>query len=64
MMPSSNTENEMEREFVSMITHQLKTPLAEIHGFVENMLEGLTGALNEKQKEVWFDSRFVCGCGS
>jgi signal transduction histidine kinase len=35
--------------FVTIVSHELRTPLTSIKGFVENMLQGLTGPLNEKQ---------------
>jgi PAS domain S-box-containing protein len=43
--------NTMKTTFVSMVSHQLKTPSAQIKGFVENMLDGITGEINDKQKE-------------
>jgi signal transduction histidine kinase len=36
--------------FVTIVSHELRTPLTSIKGFVENLLEGLTGPLNEKQQ--------------
>jgi signal transduction histidine kinase len=38
-------------EFLSMITHELKTPLVPIQGYVDILLGGHLGTLNEKQKE-------------
>lgn len=50
------TANEQLREldqlksaFVSIVSHELRTPMTSIKGYVENMLEGLTGALTERQ---------------
>ena len=43
---------EMDRlksSFVSIASHELRTPMTSIKGYVENMLEGLTGALTDKQ---------------
>ncbi|HLG43594.1 MAG TPA: ATP-binding protein [Nitrospirales bacterium] len=35
--------------FVSMVSHELRTPMTSIKGYVENMLDGLAGAVTEKQ---------------
>jgi len=35
--------------FVTIVSHELRTPLTSIKGLVENMLQELTGPLNEKQ---------------
>lgn len=37
--------------FLSQVSHELKTPLSSIKGFVDNMLDGLTGELQDKQRE-------------
>jgi len=47
-------------DFVALVSHQLKTPVAGIRGYVENMLDGLTGELNEKQKRYLSDMRTLC----
>lgn len=39
----------MKSEFVSNVSHELRTPLTAIKGSVDNMLDGLTGPLDEKQ---------------
>jgi len=35
--------------FVSIVSHELRTPMTSIKGLVENMLDGLTGQLTERQ---------------
>ena len=35
--------------FVSIVSHELRTPMTSIKGYVENMLDGLTGGLTERQ---------------
>jgi PAS domain S-box-containing protein len=39
----------MKSDFVSNVSHELRTPLTAIKGSVDNMLDGITGELNEKQ---------------
>lgn len=39
----------MKTDFVSNVSHELRTPLTAIKGSVDNMLDGITGSLNEKQ---------------
>jgi PAS domain S-box-containing protein len=41
--------DQMKSDFVSNVSHELRTPLTSIKGSVDNMLDGLTGTLNEKQ---------------
>ncbi|MCA9980135.1 MAG: GAF domain-containing protein [Anaerolineales bacterium] len=43
--------NEAKSEFVSLVSHELKTPLTAIRGYTDLMLTGLTGAVNEQQQE-------------
>jgi PAS domain S-box-containing protein len=39
----------MKSDFVSNVSHELRTPLTAIKGSVDNMLDGITGPLAEKQ---------------
>jgi PAS domain S-box-containing protein len=39
----------MKSDFVSNVSHELRTPLTAIKGSADNMLDGITGPLNEKQ---------------
>ena len=47
--------DEMKSEFISTTSHQLRTPLSSMKWFLEMMINGDTGALNDKQKEVVTD---------
>lgn len=38
-------------DLISFVAHQLKTPVAELKGFIDNMLAGLAGELSAKQRE-------------
>ena len=42
--------NEAKSEFVSMVSHELKTPLTSMGGYTDLMLSGMTGALDEQQR--------------
>ena len=42
---------QMKSDFVSLVSHQLKTPEGMITGYVDCMLEGLTGELTPQQRE-------------
>lgn len=46
---------QMKGDFVSLVSHQLKTPAALVRGYVDNLLSGLTGDLNAKQIEYLKD---------
>ncbi len=50
---------EMKKSLISVVSHQLKTPVGEINGYVENLLEGLAGELSPKQTEYLMDMREI-----
>lgn len=39
----------LKSQFVSIVSHELRTPMTSIKGYVENLLDGLAGALTQKQ---------------
>jgi signal transduction histidine kinase len=41
--------DKLKSDFVSNVSHELRTPLTAVKASVDNMLDGLTGPLNEKQ---------------
>ncbi len=41
----------MKTEFISTVSHELRTPLTSIKGYVDLILEGDTGPINDTQKE-------------
>src|SRR5690348_345716 len=47
-----NTATARERSFLSNAGHELRTPLHSANGFVEMVLDGLAGSLNERQQEM------------
>ena len=38
----------LKSSFVSMVSHELRTPMTSIKGYVDNLLDGVAGTLNEK----------------
>ncbi|MCK5654059.1 MAG: PAS domain S-box protein [Dehalococcoidia bacterium] len=48
------------RDFVSLVSHQLKTPVVGIKLGIENMLQGLTGDLTTKQKQYLQEMHEIC----
>ncbi|MBH0177983.1 MAG: HAMP domain-containing histidine kinase [Nitrospira sp.] len=52
LQTANNKLQELDRlksAFVSVVSHELRTPMTSIKGYVENLLDGLTGALTDKQ---------------
>jgi len=43
--------NRLKSSFVSVASHEIRTPVTGIKGYIENMLSGLTGPLTEKQRQ-------------
>ena len=43
--------NRVRANFVSMVSHELRTPLNSVHGFVDLLLQGYMGTLNEEQQK-------------
>ncbi len=43
--------NRMKANFLSLVTHELRSPLNTINGYLDLTLEGLAGELNEQQRE-------------
>jgi PAS domain S-box-containing protein len=50
---------QMKSDFVSLVSHQLKTPVAQINGYIYNMLAGLTGELSSKSREYLEDMQQI-----
>lgn len=46
------TMDETKDEFISMASHQLRTPLTSVKGYVSMVLEGDAGPLNDMQKKL------------
>lgn len=43
--------DQVRTKFLSVVSHELRTPMAAIKGFVDNMLDGVTGELNDRQTD-------------
>jgi signal transduction histidine kinase len=52
--------DKLKSEFVSLVSHQLKTPIAELMGYIENMLGGITGELTIKQRQYFNEMLNIC----
>ena len=50
----------MKTDFVSLVSHQLKTPVAGVKAYIENMMSGLAGDLTDKQKLYLLEMRELC----
>jgi PAS domain S-box-containing protein len=42
--------NQVRANFVSMVSHELRTPLNSVHGFIDLLLQGHMGVLNDEQR--------------
>jgi PAS domain S-box-containing protein len=49
----------MKSDFVSIVSHQLKTPIAQMRGYIDNMLSGISGELTEKQSQYLLEMEQV-----
>lgn len=45
-----NQVNQVRANFVSMVSHELRTPLNSVHGFIDLLMHGHMGSLNEEQQ--------------
>lgn len=43
--------NQVRANFVSMVSHELRTPLNSVHGFIDLMMQGHMGSLNDEQRK-------------
>ena len=49
--------NRLRENFVSIITHEMRSPLVAVEQYVEVLLEGIAGELTEKQRDILSQSR-------
>lgn len=45
-----NAANEAKSDFVSMVSHELKTPMTSMRGYTDLLLSGMTGQINDQQR--------------
>jgi signal transduction histidine kinase len=45
--------NELKSQFLSNVSHELRTPLTSIKGYADNLIDGVVGELDEKQKRYF-----------
>ncbi|NJN53762.1 MAG: GAF domain-containing protein [Anaerolineae bacterium] len=45
-----NAANQAKSDFVSMVSHELKTPMTSMKGYTDLLLTGMTGQINEQQR--------------
>lgn len=43
--------DEMKRDFVSNVTHELRSPMTSIRGYIDLLLQGAAGVINETQRD-------------
>ena len=43
--------DELKSQFLSNVSHELRTPLASIKGYADNLLDGVVGKLDERQRK-------------
>jgi PAS domain S-box-containing protein len=48
-MAAVRVASQVRANFVSMVSHELRTPLNSVHGFIDLLLQGHMGELNEEQ---------------
>ncbi len=49
--PPSHSQDQFISNFLSLVTHELRSPLNAINGYLDLTLEGIAGELNEQQRE-------------
>lgn len=58
MVAALQAANEAKNEFISMVAHELKSPMTSIRGYADLMLSGVVGPLTEPQRECMETVRF------